>query len=306
MSLRGFIHSAGLLSGLAALLAPGSAAAQGVPGTAVLLPVAKGVGMRWVMGPLLRPGGGESMGAAPVFAVDAQGRPWLGDGKREAASPTQNLAFSLDLPYDDFTFTGEGDLVFSSRDTLGMALPGAKARFTKNGLPVLALKPLVKAPLSHFHLYPAPHGLYLAGPAAQGDFELYYLDASRKGHAVFRELLRSAAPILAVAGDGRRVYVSVGKLVLSLKQGDRTAATGFFKAGRAVTGLALVDGAGLFYATARGGGYVDLENRKSLEFFAAREPRIFGWDGALYIYVSQVQGVSRLDGAGQFKRLLGG
>jgi hypothetical protein len=274
-----------------------------IPGTAVLLPLAKGVHISWVQQPMVDPGNTKEQKPAAVFAVDSKGVPWFGDGKNTVASPAKGVIFGLDLAYDDFTVGGDGGMVFSSRNTLGLAVPSKKARLDKRKRALVALQPLVKAPLSHMNLYPAPQGLYLSGPDKDG-YALYYLDAADKGKASFKKLLQSADPILAVAGDGDRAFASLGKLVVSLDGQDDVKATGFFKSKRPVTGLAWLPDAGLFYATDSGAGYVNPDNRRRIDFLEAKNLKLFASKGALYLYVPKVQGVSRLDGADQFKKLL--
>jgi hypothetical protein len=276
-------------------------AARSVPDTAFLLPKAQGVRVAWVMPPRADPQAGQRGLAAKQFAVDGLGNPWFGDGRRKVASPLQSLLFDLDLPYDDFTITGDGELIFATRGTLGLAVASKKPRLDKQGLPLLALDPQVKAPLPSFKLYPAPQGLYLAGPMEQG-YVVFYLQRAAKGRTAFKKLLTCERPISALAGDGKRTFVALGDLVLELGKGKPQ---GLFKAKAKVTGLAWVDKAGLFYCTSSGGGYVSTGARKSIEFFSVKDPSLFAWKGSLYVYLSKVQGVARLEGAQHFKDLFG-
>lgn len=288
---------------LAALLALSAALpaapkkAGRVPETGFLLPALKGISVTWALEPLQEPAAASRLPQPQCFAMDAEGRPWFGDGKRRVSSPAQGTAFSLDLDYDDFCFADSG-LIFSSKDTLAAAAGSSKPSLDKKNLPLMQLYPLVKLPLGHARLFAAANGFYFAGKSKNsGKQEVYYL---ANGGKKFKKVFSTDQAIGAVAGDGKSSFVALGSLVLQVRDGE---AHGVYQGRGSINSLGYDPSAGLFFCGDHACGYVDLERKKNLEFFTTPQPRLSLSHGSLYFYVSSVRGVARLKGLSQFKKI---
>jgi len=189
---------------------------------------------------------GRSIALSPIpprLRVDARGRPVLlygsvfvplrGRGTAEALPP-----YRLDVGVSDAAWTEDGALLVVSDRSLGVALPEG---FTR----------IADLPAADMQVVPAgPGQCWLFG--GEGDFarRLYLYDRG----GVVAPVVKTPAPIAAVAGDATSVVVATAGALLRVTPGDRTVL--LHRGDEPIRAVAVAGQSGIFFATARGVFYL--------------------------------------------------
>jgi hypothetical protein len=268
-----------------------------VPGTALALPVDKGVKVSWAV-PSLGEGVDPSQWASCQFVVDGRGDCWLKKGANVLMNVSKGFSFQLDKDIDDFVWLDSGDLQIVSGNLLETVESAAKHDHSPQGLLLVHFKPELKFPVNSPRLTQAgPHGIYIWGSNPKtSKNEIYFFSASGKAIQV---LFASTEKIGAVGGDGVRTFAAVDHLILEL---SKKKITGLAREPEDIRGLRYAEGIGLFYSTASGIRYLNPDNRKCIDFFRSPHTQMDLKRGALYLCLGEASGVVKITGLEVFNQ----
>ncbi len=268
-----------------------------IPATELAIPWDRGVTVNWVL-----PADPEKRGKSPdhfVFAVDGRGQPWFGFDQDVLVNPVGKYFLSPDVRYEDFAWLDSGEAVLCTQTQLG-TLVAAEPANPDGPLPA-RFRPAVALPEKSWSLYPGrKQTLYLAGSDRWGRQGEVYLLNPQKESARMEKLFATEKAIGAVAGDGDTTYVAVDRLIIRLRAGGKREGV-FAHPREDITGLDYSPEAGLFYATAKGIGFIGERGR--YEFMKTPEPAIRLRGNSLYVLLGKTYGVIRIDGVSAFKNL---
>jgi hypothetical protein len=246
----------------------------------------------------------EGHGQDCRLLVDPKGKPWLLCRQLYLMGPDYAAFLAADRPLQGLAWLGNGALLGVSGDELGLLSPaqGAAGRRAAGRLPFGSLGRWPGRALALFS--GDGDAAYLVASGPQGS-EVFLLAGGERG-LTKTSLLKTSKRITAVAGDGERTFVAFGRRVFGLgrrKAADRRASyevQRLFESPDAdVTSLGYSRGTGLFYATARGAGF--LGSRYRLDFLSARGAQAQLSGGALYVLPAG-GGVLKLGGLDRFTR----
>ena len=272
------------------------------PHTALFLPVAKGLHADWVLKPIEKNGVATKKEERLRFDVDADGKPWFGDGSRRLlVDPVDGSAVLSNVRFADFVFTAGGARVICTDEYLGELKPPPGEPRKEKGLPVLPFWGRVRLPHPGCRLYPAgPDGVYIVWHNEKTGRDDLSLLQKGDGSMHATKLFDIDAQITAVAGDGRTTFIGVKDWILRLAPGAEKYQL-YFMPKRPVTGLAYSRRAGLFYATPDAVGFVSPGFQ--IEPLKSPHPQIVLRGDALYIRMARTLGVIRIDGVDRLKDL---
>ena len=115
----------------------------------------------------------------------------------------------------------------------------------------------------------------------------------------YREIFSVKKTITAVAGNGNKTYIAMGRMVVELN-GATGAVKGFFvHPSEDITGLAYAGMTGLFYTTASCAGYAGANG--CMDFIKLPQPRILMRKNSLYVFIPDDYGVLKISNAGDMK-----
>lgn len=288
-----------LIAALIAAALPAAGAAGSEP--ELLLPPGSGVTARWILPPSAAAG---KPGKA-VFGVGGGGRIWLGFEGELAAEPAARLLFRTRPAYSGFTVTAGGSPLFCSGGDIRIIPKLGRPELDEGGRPVVPLQPAASLPVEGCRLFNADgKAVYAEGSnPGTGRNEVYLLSPveGRSGFSrEIRKILSTEREISAVAGDGRRTFVAIGRLVMEV-DAEGGAAGIFLHPEEEIKALAFSGEGRLFFATAGAVGL--LAEKGPLEFLRISGGSIIIRNGALYVLGTRDLGVLKVEGIEKLGRL---
>lgn len=229
----------------------------------------------------------RARGHRPMLRLDHKGRPTVLLGRTLFVidgTDALPLPIASDDPVDDFTWTGDGALIAIRGDRLGFPGPGGVADLTS-------------LPSRDMRLAPAGRDrLYIYGGATRDQRRQAYL--LEKGEGLMH-LAEMPYPITAVAGDGTKTFVAIGRSVLFLAPEKSVRLV--YRPTTEIRHLAYAPPHGLFYATRRAVGFVAAPGR-GFTFLRAGgvQPLVHGED--LYLLIPLV-GILRASPVSAFEAM---
>jgi len=266
-------------------------------GASLILP--EGISADWALPPSKE--APDTEGKSVYFNVNPKdGLVWLGLEGSAIYVPGKSVLLRTKYPFSQFVWLGSGDQVVSDASSIGRFVqPGAK----ETGLPVLGYKPVFSfSGYRNWRIFPAGgDNLYVIGQkTATKRFQvLLFGPAAADGKQPFKVLYDTDAAILAAAGDGKDTYMSMGKEIFKYNRADGGTQAVFVHPAGKVDQLEYAPGAGIFYATAEGVGFVG--GKTAFEFLRYPRCQVRLAGDSLYILLGKLSnGVLRIKGAGRF------
>lgn len=270
-----------------------------LPKDTYLIPFSSEVTPNWVLDKT--PKGGCRL------ILDVKAVPWLTCRERFLLAPQYGRMFRLDKPISDVAWLDDGFIFAGSRGKLAV-IPVIQALERKPAQAVepLRLKFLGLVRLEDMKLAIADgNSLYVYGRDPEtGSTKIFIVRSGDKWSVA--PLTATKEKVTAVAGDGKRTFVAIGRRVLQFipaktAGAEPQAQTIFVHPDSVITGLDYSLKLGLFYVTAEGVGFIGESYYFELLSSPHTQIRLAG--SSLFIMLSQERGVLRLDGMNVFKEL---
>jgi len=269
-----------------------------IPNTVIVLPVKKGIRLRWVVPPLDIKEAQELNWKNLAFGVDEKENPWVGHDRRFLINSLQNTVFTVDQPYENVVWTENNGIILSTQRQMGYLDVPAKTISAQDGSPTMNFKAGVELPYPGMRMRAAWNNtVYFWGQKIKTSRYEVFLIQSDGEKPKIRNLISEPHPVTAVSGDGQKTYIAMGPTVVLL-EGNKSP-QGYFKhPDEDILELELYQGAGLFYATKSEVGFIG--RKQWFNFLKTPEPHIQLRNKKLYILVSNSLGVLRIEGADLF------
>jgi hypothetical protein len=278
-------------------------------GAFVLLPARTKMKFEWALAPRDNKEPVSADDIKAQFSIDGRGKTWLSRDNNMLADITDGFILRTGEQFKGFAFLDSGMLYLATEKYLGfIAEPDKKASPDKNGIIDVSLRPLAGLPAQECAIFPGEGNLlYLNGHDNENGMDNVYIfgekgsvvKAGDKGSTVcFKEIFSAKKPITAVAGDGKKTYIAMGRMILELNDG---VARGYFvHPTDDITGLAFSSVAGLFYSTASCVGYAGANG--CIDFIKLTQPHILMRKNILYVFVPDDFGVLRISNVEDMKK----
>jgi hypothetical protein len=270
---------------VALALAPRATAAEPGLGT-VLVDPTNAISQEWVVA------AGQGRGCR--LAVDPSGRPWLGCRERFIAAPNYAALFAAERPFNQLVWTDNGELLAASEDRLGV-YGIAEAAKTWTSVSRVKFHTLRRSEGMTVRVFPGADKNAYAVFEGAGASEVLLL--TRRGDDwSARTLIKAKGSVSAVAGDGTRTFVAMGRKILgfaTLPDGSLDPQPLWMHPQDDIVSLVWGPRAGLIYTTKSAVGF--LGSRYRFEFMRARSPQVVLGARALYV-MPEDGGVLKLEG----------
>lgn len=282
-----------------------------VPEACVILPVDTKMKFEWVLPPqdenIIKPA--DSINAG--FSIDADGNLWFSRDRDTLANISKGISFRTDRKFNGFTFLDNGILFLYDDKYLGFPAKAPDSASDKAEEPEVLFQPLSMMPAEDCSVFSGEGGiLYLSGKGpGDGKENAYILSGKKltvkgengKGEVLNYSMIFSGdRKITAIAGNGSRSYIAMGRLIMEIKEGDDETRGFFVHPQEDITSLAYSSRAGLFYATASYVGYA--AGDKYMEFMKAPHARLEIRKDVLYIFMPDNYGVMKVTGISDIKK----
>ena len=281
-----------------------------VPDTFVILPAKTKMIFEWLLPPRDRNGLKPAAENNAQFSVDTKGNLWFGRDNNMLANFGKNFVLKMDVPYREFVFLDSGVMYISTDKYLGfIAEIGKKAEADKNGIISASFQPLASLPVPGCSMFPGEGNiLYLKGyDNESGDSNVYTfggkgstVKTGDKGSALcYKHIFSVKKPITAVAGNGKKTYIAMGRMIVEITNGKDGVKGFFVHPSEDITGIAYSGKAGIFYSTASYIGYA--EGNGCIDFMKASNPRILMQKNILYVFMPDNYGVLKISNVDDLK-----
>ena len=272
------------------------------PGTVLMLPDIKEVGVNWVVKPPDKKVEAKLQAGDFKFGVDSDGDPWFTNGdSRRLINPVKGYSILSSAEFNDVAFLGNGARIVGTDSYLGeLEPPGPDGRL-ESGLPVYNFIGEIRLSRDGCRLYSGvADALYvLCHNRKTGQDEISVLK-KRSGKEPAAKIFGTDFKVSAVAGDGDETYVAAGRMIIKLAQ-EESKPEIFFALKEDVTGLAYSRKAGLFYATPTSVGFVSQDF--NMVIIKSPNPEIAMRGDKLYVRLARTFGVISVAGTGRFQDL---
>lgn len=283
-----------------------------ISGVVIMLPAKTKLVFSWLMPPQ------ESNGMKPdieknlQFAVDGKGTLWLGrDNDLIANFSRKHFMIKLDVPYREFVSMENGMLIFSTDKYIGF-IPGIgkNSPMGEDRIMKVPFQPLVGLPEPESSIYAGDGDiLYIKGFNAENGTDNVYsfggkgtLEQSTDKRAAlcYKEIFSIKKHISAVAGNGKKTYVAMGRMIAEITKGMGKIRGFFVHPQEDITGMAYSEKSGLFYTTDSFVGYAG-ENGP-IDFIRAHKPRIVLKNNTLYVFMADNCGILKINNIDDMKK----
>jgi|GEM_PF-1195792 len=283
-----------------------------LPGAFVLLPAKTKMKFEWTMAPRDKKNLAYAGDIKAQFSIDGGGNPWLSRDNDMLADMAKGFILRTGTQFKEFAFLDGGMLYLTEDKYLEfIAEPDKKSSPDKNGIIDVSLRPLASLPAKECSIFPGEGNiLYLSGHDNENGTDGVYVlggkgsvvKAGDKGSALcYREVFSAKKPITAVAGDGKRTYVAMGRMVVELADAAGGGVKVFFvHPTEDITGLAFSYRAGLFYSTASCVGYAGTNG--CIDFMKLPQPSILMRKNSLYVFIPDYFGVLKISNVDDMKK----
>jgi hypothetical protein len=238
-----------------------------------------------------------------IFLVDKAGAPWIGNAGKTLGSLTTPDAVTPDKPYRDAIFLDGGALLAVDENDLGMYKPGTEEERAQRPY-LMHFQPRMALPFKDMRLFPGEGDtLFVVGRNPKtGRDEVFRTVDQPDGTKKFTKLVGLKEPVSSVAGDANATYIAAGPAILKIGA-ERKNLEIIVKLTENVRDLAYSSKSGLFYASAKGVGY--LTAKTPLRFLTAPDAEIRLQNESLFVFLRGSQQVIKFGGLGGFSKFAG-
>jgi hypothetical protein len=280
-----------------------------LPGAFILLPEKTKLKFEWALAPVENKQAESAGDINARFSVDGVGNPWLSRDNDMLADMAGGFVLRTATQFKGFTFLDSGMIYLTDGKYLDFMAEPDKKSAVKGVIIDVRLQPLAALPAPECAIFPGEGNiLYLTGHDGHSGTDSVYTFGGKgsvvktggKGSALcYREIFSAKKPITAVAGDGNKTYIAMGRMVVELTQGPDAVKGFFVHPSEDITGLAYSAKAGLFYSTASCVGYAGANG--CIDFIRLAQPAILMRKNSLYVFVPGDFGVLKISNAEDMK-----
>jgi hypothetical protein len=271
-------------------------------GAFVLLPAKSKLKFEWALAPVDNKQAESAGDINAKFSIDGRGSPWFSRDNDMIADMAEGYILKTATQFKRFTFLDSGMIYLSDGKYLDFIAAPDKKSAAKGVIVDVRLQPLAALPAPECAIFPGEGNiLYLTGYDGHNGTDSVYTFGGKKsvvktgssGSALcYREIFSAKKTITAVAGDGKKTYVAMGRMVVELTQGTDAVKGFFVHPAEDITGLAYSAKAGLFYSTAYCVGYAGANG--CVDFIRIPRPAILMRKNTLYVFIPDDYGVLKI------------